>query len=455
MIGKLRKKFIIFTMSLVLILLTLVLGSVNVMNFVQYNQRADDILKYLLEDGFSSQRNLPPKGIEEEPRQEPPENMEAEKGVPPKRKEEQAREFPDFNPESRYKTRYFTVIVNNQGDCVEVNTRNIAAISANEAKKIGKKIWESGKISGYEGIYKYRTRVTVTPQGNQEVKIVFLDCNEEQQFARKVLVLSLIVGIVSYLLLFVLCVILSKKAVKPVIENIRMQKQFISDAGHELKTPIAIISANTDVLQMMGQENQWTMSIKNQTKRMTELVEEMLQLTRMEEKKEAKSMEHFSFSQLLEEMEQSFGVIARQKEKKLIRMGDGTQGEQNPGGTEPMLVYGDRTELRRMLSVLLDNAIKYSFPEDEITMEVKKSSRELKIIISNHCQEIKKDELSKMFERFYRVDDSRAREQGGFGLGLSIAREAVLLHHGSIRATYDSPSSKISFIICLPIVKNS
>lgn len=426
MIGKLRKKFIVLTMLSVLFLLVVVLGCINVVNIYQTNAAASQMLAYLLENDMEVMggNNIPPDngsappGSEKQPGDGAmPENrsLPGDTALP-----EEAKPLPNMNPETLYTTRYFSVHINKNGEIVKTDTDHIAAVSKEKAEDYAYQVMNLGKITGFLGIYKYGTI-----EKEDGIRMVFLDCNDKISSCVTVLVTSLVIGGSSYLLLFFLITALSRKAVQPVIENIERQKQFVSDAGHELKTPIAIISANADVLSLTMPDNQWIHSIKNQTRRMDDLVKELLMLNRIEEKKEVRKFEEISLSEIAEDMVNSFGILAEQKERTLT-------ASVEPG----LLMKGDKNEIRNIFSVLLDNAIKYSLPKSEIKLCVQREKHKYKITVQNYCEPIKEGNLDYMFERFYRLDSSRSRETGGFGIGLSIAKEAVKLHKGTIRVDY-------------------
>lgn len=427
MIRKLRQKFILITMVSMLIILVLVLGSVNIANMYQMNKEAFGMLEYLSNNNFDRMHNKEPMEEKQEP------NQDGSQPEPAPGKNPQGdRPMAEMNPETMYTTRYFSVLFNNSGDIIRVDTEFIAAISKEQAQEYGYQALKSGKEKGYLGIYKYC--VVEKPEGK---RIVFLDCNEKIKSSMTVLLTSVVVGAVSYCVLFVLIAAMSRRAVQPVIENIEQQKRFVSDAGHELKTPLAIISANADVLSLTTPENQWICSIKNQTKRMDDLVKELLMLNRIEEKKEKKKFEEISLTEIAEDMVSSFQAVAQEKGKTLV-------SEVQQG----IIMLGDKNEIRNIFSVLLDNAVKYALPESEIRVLVLKEKHKNKIMVKNQCEPITEGNLDNMFERFYRLDSSRSRETGGFGIGLSIAKEAVKLHRGSIKVDY-SEKEGICFTVIL------
>lgn len=449
MIGRLRKKFIVLTMLSVLFLLAVVLGCINVVNIYQTNAAASQMLSYLLENDMevmwdnnipSDNEVAPPERGKQPDDDAMPENRrQPENTELPEEKNKtpaitgtpsEAKPLPNMNPETLYTTRYFSVHINKDGDIIRTDTNHIAAVSKEEAADYAYQVMDSGKSTGFLGIYKY-----ATIEREEGIRIVFLDCNDKISSCMTVVVTSLVIGGSSYLLLLFLITALSRKVVQPVIKNLERQKQFVSDAGHELKTPIAIISANADVLSLTMTDNQWIHSIKNQTRRMDDLVKELLMLNRIEEKKEVSKFQEISLSEIAEDMVNSFGILAEQKEKMLT-----ANVEQG------LLMKGDKNEIRNIFSVLLDNAIKYSLPKSEIKLCVQREKHKYKITVQNHCEPITEGNLDNMFERFYRLDSSRSRETGGFGIGLSIAKEAVKLHKGTIRVDYTKKEG-ICFIV--------
>lgn len=434
MIRSLRKKFILITMVSVLILLIFVLGIINVVNICQANRETSGILNYLTENALEFERDdrMEEEGMERK------EKIEFDDKREPYY-EEEFKDIPrknpafDRNPEILYTIRYFAVDLNAQGDIVKNDMEHIAAVGKEEVEQYAKDVLSLGKTKGLLGIYKYQ--VTEKEDGK---RIIFLDCNDKIHSCTAVFLTSLIVGMVSYLFLLFIITAFSRKAVEPVIQNIERQKQFVSDAGHELKTPLAIISANADVLSLTTPENEWVTSIKNQTRRMDALIKELLTLNRMEEKKENILLERISLTEIANEMVSSFEVLAKEKQKDLK-----WEIEEN------LYIKGDKQEIRNLFSVLLDNAVKYSLPESEIIVKSWREKEKVRIQVKNQCEPIKEGNLNNIFERFYRLDSSRSRETGGFGIGLAIAKESVKLHKGKISVDYKEKEG-ICFSVVIP-----
>ena len=222
-------------------------------------------------------------------------------------------------------------------------------------------------------------------------------------------------------------------------ESYEKQKQFITDAGHELKTPMTIIAADAELAEMECGENQWLTDIRRQAQRLAGLTNDLIYLSRMEEEQTKLQLIDFPFSDMAEEMAQSFQALAKSQEKDLVL------------SIQPMISYtGDEKAIRQLLSILLDNALKYSPTGGRLELRLEKQGRTVLLSMSNTTvQPLDQDKLSHLFDRFYRTDQSRNSSTGGYGLGLSIAKSIVLAHKGKIRA--ESPDEiSLSIIAALP-----
>ena len=239
--------------------------------------------------------------------------------------------------------------------------------------------------------------------------------------------------------MLILLLLLSKRIVRPVAESYEKQKQFITDAGHELKTPLTIIGADADLAEMEWGENQWIQDIRRQTQRLTELTQDLIYLSRMEEEGLSLQSIDFPLSDVAEEMAHSFLPLAQ------------NQGKRLEIAVQPMLSFrGDEKSIRQLCSILLDNALKYSPQEGELLFRLEKQGKNILLSVSNTTsQPIKKEELCHLFDRFYRTDPSRNSQTGGYGLGLSIARSIVTAHKGKIRAE-SSQESLLTIQVTLP-----
>ncbi len=291
-----------------------------------------------------------------------------------------------------------------------------------QAIEYGKSVLDSGKTSGTSGNYRYKTGDT-----DKGKIIVFMDCRSDSATKNRFLLVSCAIGAAGYILVCLLIIIFSKRAIRPVVESFEKQKRFITDAGHEIKTPLAIISANTEVLEMMSEPNQWTVSIKNQITRLNGLLKELLSLAKMDEEKPALTMADFNISDAVYDAASPFTTLAETKGKKLtINVANG------------LSYHGDEGAIRQLVSILTENAVKYADEDGEIIVKLFTShnGKETDLEVSNTCKEPPQGDLTKLFDRFYRDDSSRSRskgeKKGGYGIGLSIAQAIVRSHKSKI-----------------------
>ncbi len=408
MIKKLQRKFIMITMASLALVVLILLGSINAINIYQMDSKVNGALKILSEN----QGKFPLY----------------EKGKPPSNDLNFGFQM---NEETQFETRYFVVKVNKDGSIREIDRSHIAAISSEDAAGYASKILVGNKNSGYKGIYKY-----IVVHKSDGYMLVFMDCRSQIQMATLFLLTSCAVALINLLLVFILVSIFSKKAINPIIENMEKQKQFITDAGHEIKTPLAIISANADVLELTGGENEWISSTRNQITRLDKLVKNLLTLSKMDEGNIKLIFTDFDLSDAVFETTGPFGTIAETHNKKFIM-------DIKPG----LKFHGDEDSIHQLVSTLVDNAIKYSNEEGTIKISLSAAKRGAKLEVYNTTDTIDKENLDKLFDRFYRADSSRARETGGYGIGLSIANSIVQAHHGKISVKSDDGKS-----ICFTIL---
>ena len=308
-----------------------------------------------------------------------------------------------------------------------VNTFTLLDIDESTLKDVITKINISGKksdkikIEGSSFGYLKDTSI----KGN---RIVLVNREAQINFLNGLLKTFFIIGSLSLMLLLVVSIILTNKILEPVVESFERQKQFIADASHELKTPLAIIKTNSSVIKGNKDETvlnqmKWINYIEDQTERMAELIEEMLSLAKLDTGKELLDFSKFNVSNLLNNIILTFEAVIFE---------NNIDFESNI--KEDIYIKGDKEKIKKAINVLLDNAIKYTNKKGKISVLLAEDKGKLKIKVKNTGEGIKKEDLDKVFERFYRVDDSRTRETGGYGLGLSIAKSIVESHHGKIYA---------------------
>lgn len=410
MIRKLRKKFVLTAMAALLIILILILGFINLLNYHQIESRTDEIVQTLLAGGGRFPQ-------EQFAKQGPPQDLER-----------------THRMEAPFETRYFTVTVAQDGTILNTDVGHVAAVSEEDADAYAEGIVSQGKTKGSIGTYRYGTDKTE----DGATLVVFVDRSSRLAQAFSLLRNTVYIGAAALLSMLILVYMLSGLAASPVIESLEKQKKFISDAGHELKTPLTIISANVDVLEMTGVRNEWTGSIRGQVRRMTELVNNLLTLSRMEEDSVQEVFTDVDLSRCVQEAAQNYVPVAAAKNRTYTTdIQDG------------IFITGDRKSLLQLCSLLLDNAMKYSNEGGNVRLSLQKSKNKILLEVINTCDELPEGNLDRLFDRFYRADSSRSRESGGFGIGLSAARAICRRHGGNIHAIKEGDHS-IRFRAQLP-----
>lgn len=286
------------------------------------------------------------------------------------------------------------------------------------------KVSKKDKQTGIIGKYIYKVKKI---RGN--VKSIMLMENEETILqVRKILISSSIISILSLIMLYIIAKKVSRFIVKPVEETFEKQKQFISDASHELKTPLAVIEANVDVLSNEVGNNKWMVYIQNEIESMNKLINELLLLTKIENIDNMKEYNQFDISKEIEIICSMFESMAYEKNVKL-----------SSNIQKGINMNGNKEDVEHILSTLIDNAIKHTEPKKEVIVELAKEKSEIILQIKNIGQPIPEEEREKIFERFYRIDKSRNRKEKRYGLGLAIAKSTVQKYNGSIEVHYKNP----------------
>lgn len=259
-------------------------------------------------------------------------------------------------------------------------------------------------------------------------KIVFLDITSQKGILTKLIYTFLAVGLIMLIFIFFISRFFANKSIKPVEEAFEKQKQFVSDASHELKTPLAVINTNVDVLlanreDTIDNQSKWLHYIKSESERMTKLTNDLLYLTRMDYSEVKMIYTEADFSNVVES-------VILTMEGVIFENGITLEYNIEPG----LKTYGNREQLSQVVMILLDNAIKYTAPNGGVKVDLKKRHNELVLSVTNGGEGIEKEHLDKIFHRFYRVDKSRVRMKGGYGLGLAIAKAIIDQHGGKIYA---------------------
>ena len=275
---------------------------------------------------------------------------------------------------------------------------------------------KEGKTSGFIGSYRFLKAET-----NVGNLILFLNCQRELDSQHSFEKNSLLISIGVIASVFILIVLVSKRVIAPIQETYIKQKQFITGASHELKTPLAIISSNADVLEMMNGDSKWTQNIHNQVDRLTSLVNSLVVFSRMEEK-DTVERTRFDLTNALESRIEDFNELANFQKKNIVT------------DIDPDLYYfGEEASIVQLMDILLENAIKYAPEDSGISVSLKKNRKYAILKVSNKAT-VQKGNLSKVFERFYRLDESRNSAIKGYGIGLSMAQLIAEKHKETIRA---------------------
>ena len=404
MIGKLRIKLIAASMLSLLAVLLCIEGVIGGINYRKIVEDADRGLGVL----GGNEGRFPQTDIHTER----------------KKKEAPADNDRFLSPELPYESRYFSVLLDQNGEVITSDTGKIATIGSSTAMEYAKTVWESGSENGFIEDYRYKVF-----QSGEERRIVFLDCGRNLSTFRNFAVTAVGVSLLGLAAVLVLLIFLSARIVKPFSENYEKQKRFITDAGHELKTPLAIIQADAEVLEMDHGESEWLRDIQIQTERMAGLTNDLILLARMEEEKK-EFVTEINLSDMAEQALAAFQAPAKLQQKCL-------EGEIEPS----LQMRGEEKAIERLFGILLDNAVKYSGEGGKIFLRLKKQKNKICLSVYNTTEKMEKEQLEHLFDRFYRMDQSRNSETGGYGLGLSIAAATVSAHRGKITASTEDGRS--------------
>ena len=334
-----------------------------------------------------------------------------------------------INKETRFSTRYFVIFLDEKNEIKEIDLNHIAAISEENANEMTKFVNSNKKSDGYYGNYRFHVN-------NEKHLIVFVDGTMQINTINNFIQEALLIIIICLIITLIVASIFSTKALGPLAETFEKQKDFITNAGHDIKTPLAIIRADTEVLELqIGEDNEWLASIKNQTKRLDTLIKTLLGLARIDKSgKQKLELEEFSINDLVNEEINDIKILA--KEGCTFNVDEKAK----------VNIRADKSCIRQVLTILLDNATKYAPENDTINITIKREGKLKKIDFSNTYIGDTNVNPNKFFDRFYREDQSRNTKRGGHGIGLSMAKSLVETNRGRIYSIIDS-DSKIHFIM--------
>lgn len=396
MIDKIKSKIFMIIMTSLSIMIISITSVINIINYTQSRQESYALIDNA--NSFLKRDNLPAIPIEDMKNKDNAENF-------------------------YWKTRdFYLVILDNNiiVDTINYNVNGYEDVEINDyAMKVLKRNRKQGSIDNL--IYSVKNRNSITT-------IAFMDNTIANERLSKMLIISIIITVIALIFTYFISRKISILLIKPIEDTLSKQKQFISDASHELKTPLAVICANADTLEGEIGKNKWLYYIQNEVNSMDKLVNSLLSLARVENNSNNKDdFKSFDLSKTVLGTSMVFESLAYEKGIELI---NDIQENINYKGIDE--------EIKSVISILLENAISHTKENGRIIVQLKKHKNNIIINIKNTGAPISKEEEEKIFERFYRSDESRNRESKRYGLGLSIAKSIVEKHHGKIKVSWES-----------------
>ncbi len=399
--------------------------------------------------------------------------------------------------ETSFHTRYFVVCLDEQGIVVEVDIQNISSLDDDDAVALAQSILDSGKNEGYHDYYRFH----VYDNGSEGTSVIVVDCFVQMQAQRNIAAITIGVMVICTLVALAIFIPLSGRVIRPFAENLTRQQRFVTDASHELKTPLAIISANVDLMEAIvaddgntdaGQASgkadrsgmgandasepfesedrsttaselsPWISSTRTQVARLNGLVRDLVELARGDERRSEPSFEVVNLSTIVSQAARDFDALSATKGIAL-----------SFSITSDVNIQGCAEDLARVCGILLDNAMKYCDTGGQVRVTLEKRRRVAELRVSNPCATLTDEQVEHLFDRFWRADGARthvpnegggdaqsscamerfatSRSLGGHGLGLSIAQSIITINKGKIEARLEG--STVVLTVTLPLVK--
>lgn len=399
MIRILRRKFILTAMLALFILIVLLISCITVLGYLQMERTADSMLE-----------SLSNESMDFKPMQDAPRSIFGYQ----------------VNPAMPFPAGHFIVDVSASGVIESVKLMGIKETDEEDAAAFAQDVMVSGSTNGKLGSYKY----LVTETDDRGRHIVFLDNTIRITMLKDTFTIACFVGAACMVMMFIILLPISMRAIRPIAVNMEKQKQFVTNAGHEIKTPLAIIMANVDALELHQGESRWSRNIRSQSERMNGLMQQMLLLARTDEGASGFPFEEIDLSILAGNITASFSEPANQRHLKFnIRI------------EENITLNGNRDALEMLFHILLENALKYTSDNGSITLSLTTEGRKCKVYVRNSIDCLPGVAPAALFDRFYRADSARTQKNGGYGIGLSVAQAIASLHHGRIEAVYENEHS--------------
>lgn len=422
MIKKLRRQFILVATVAVIIIVVGALSLINALTYMRMESEVQSILTYISQnDGYA-----PPH-------------------TPPRTTGSWLLAWDDSNwasdtPEFTYQTRFFSVHVNAAGYATDINIKHIAAFSEDEAIQYARTTVAEGKPQGFFKKNRATYAYTITKHPGGSYLIVILDCTRDVAAVQSFMRYSAWFGFACIVLYVLILIAFCNLAIKPFVRNMENQKRFITNAGHELKTPIAIISANAEAMELINGKSQWTTSILHQVKRVSNLINDLIMLSKMSEGSQLElHIVQVNVTTIVTNIIESFQTMAEEQQKQL-----------DHDVASQIVIKSDEKCVYELINILVDNAVKYCDDGGKIhvSLNAGRKGKGAIVAISNTYAEGSKIDYSRFFERFYRGNESHDSAKAGYGIGLSMAEELTQVLKGRLAVSYKD--GEITFAVRLP-----
>lgn len=452
-IRRLRLKFILYAMLSLTLVMFLMAGLIYITNLVVSQNEVRETMQYIIaregeiqdaETIYEAPKNESQETGEENPQEKKRKFQLLDQSIGAKPYDigtflgdifgsGTGADAGNADPDETYATRFFAVLYAEDGTVESVKANHISSLTPQEAETLGSYAKDHRLI--HFGQYgKYYFQLSDLPE-NRSI-VVFLDSTNQIHATSRLLYSAMMLIVFGIAVTFLFVRIFSNKAIAPEIRNAELQKEFITNASHELKTPLAVIRANTEMQEILGGENEWTQSTLRQVDRMNGLIQNLVMITRAQEK-ENEERTAVNVADLIRDTVKSYRPVAQQEGKTLE--------EELP---EMLNMKAVDSEIRQLTTLLLDNAIKYCDENGSIRVTAGQKGKETWLVVSNSYAEGKDVDYSRFFERFYRQNEAHTIDgKGGYGIGLSIAEKLVKKYNGTIRA--DWKDGVISFACTL------
>ena len=390
-----RRRLITVSMISFLILFTLVISGVFLFSYIQTDRETDRTVQSLL--------NAPAMAFGSFENERLPGGFDMIPG------------------QIMFPSSYFDIIADRDGTVITSELRGIPEETESDIQDSVRQILSAGKSSGRWGNLKYGMRETE----DGKLHIILMNITIQLQMLFSMLRNALVIGAVLMVLLFIILLPVTAKAASLLIQNTEKQKQFITDAGHELKTPVAVIRSNLDVMELLQGKSNWSGNIRSQVDRLDGLVKQLLLLARLDEKQWTGKTVDINFSDELQNEVSIYEETVLQKDLEL-----------KTDIARDLRIHAEEGSVRQLIHVLLDNAMQYTPPGGSVRISAGKEKKMLRLEVSNTVDAFPQIEPERLLDRFTRGDTARSRKNGGTGIGLSTAKGVADLYHGDIKVAY-------------------